>query len=695
LCRALERLDRGEVMEPTIVLKKLHLLLAHALKIALAALLLIATAPGCSGGGSGSGGGNAAPACAADANVAWDSNGDGDADSICVSDFDGDGILELDDLQDAIDSLAGAAPRTVTVLPGDYGPPPDPTTRPGRGRGLVEIGDDTTLRCEPGAILRAAEGTEARNNFAVVANENHELGNRNLVITGCEIDGGAPDGYVHSPYVVGARMGLYLRRTRNSLVEGNHVHHTYHTGLYTSNSTGDVFRDNRIEDAGGYGNEDEWDRRIRYPCIYAFSFAGEPVLDFVAEDNEMRRCASSGLNTRADTSNGPGDVIRNMRWTGNRIRDTGNSTGDGVNAPPDGSSCMYIRGVDTAIITDNECHSTGPIFLYNAASGYRSQGDDDANANLILERLVVIDADSTAGLWVGRFVDGLIVRDVEVLGTRMDDGSAADLNCMTLQPPYRRALFERIRLTDCGRTGLKEAVSVGSGGTPEEEIVIRGLEIEGTDLFDPLDLARRPGIWFQAPQRGLMIESVTIREVTGSGLLFQRGVEESVLRDIEIDGVEPGWLGYLDEADAPACDASKEGNWITTADGTSSADCDFAPGSTGSTPARCGCTGGNWMPLVSLPRAGIELRAATVPVRNVTLEDVRVSNVRDDTGIRILGEVSDVRVRRLLGSDTSQATDADQNSAIELPSPLSDVGLEDVLCVGTDPDVPCIEFASP
>src|SRR5262245_3225162 len=164
----------------------------------------------------------------------------------------------------------------------------------------------------------------------------------------------------------------------------------------------------------------------------------------------MQRCAATGLNTRAENLDAPGDVVRNVRFVGNSITDTGNSTGEGTIYKANGSSCMSIRGVDGALISDNNCTSAGAVYLYHTATAYRSEGDENANSNVTLERQIVTNADSIAGVWIGAYVDGLQVRDLWVNGTRDDSRNVLDLSCLVFKTPLRRATFEGIMLVNCG-----------------------------------------------------------------------------------------------------------------------------------------------------------------------------------------------------------------------------------------------------
>ncbi len=636
---------------------------------------------------------SADPVCAnVSKNLPFDRDGDGALDTVCADDFDGDGALETDDLQDAIDALDDADGRLVVALAGDYAPPANPDLRPRTNKVLIALPDHTELRCVAGVVLNGPSGTDPSQDYAVVGNASTSHGNVDVALVGCEIDGGAPDLYDGTDYSTRLRIGVYFRRTTGARVEDCHVHHTYHSGLYTSRSQGDVFRNNLVEDAGGFGNTNVLTRTAK-PCIYAYASDGISVDDFVAEGNHLVRCAASGLNTRANTTNLEHEAVRNLVWRDNIIEHTGYAVGTAARPPTLYSKCMSLRGTEGAQILDNVCRSAGALTIWDAADGYRSDGDDNANSDVRIERLLVEDADASAGIWIGRHVDGLVLRDVEVDGTRADDGSPLDLPCLVLETPLRGALFERVALRHCGAEGLYELTTAGSGAVPGEELALRDLAIESTDLVDPTGGALRAGLRLRGPHRGLTIERLTARQATGPEVWFEGPLVDATLSDVTVDGVDPGWLGAFTEAVAPACSAAIDHQWITVRDAVAENDCDLAPGSTGTTAARCACRGGSWVPKpASADRPGIEFRDAG-PSSGVTLLRVSVSNARHQPGVRVMGGVTDWTISGITGIDDSEATDLPQISALELPSRSSDVAVSKASCLGTGPGSDCVTYA--
>jgi hypothetical protein len=610
-------------------------------------------------------------------NVLIDRDGDGLPDQVRVGDFDRDGVLEIDDIQDAMDALTDPGPKLLVVQPGTFQPPSAPASRPGRTHALLELRSFTTLQCAgPGRTVLRGGALTATQDYAVVSNDDHVVGNDQVWIQRCEIDGGAPASYSSPAFPKTRRIGVFLRRTRNSGVADSYVHDTVHTGLYTSNSSGDRFLRNLVEDVGGYGDSTvSW----RQPCIYLFAFGGGTVLsDFQALDNTLRRCGHTGLNTRAADADAPGDVVRNLLWERNTVEDT--LTG-----------CISLRGVDGATVRELSCHRAGSIKLSRGyGSGYRFEGNDNANANVLIEDAVTTQlVGGQNGLDVGAWVDGLRLRRVRVEGTRDADGVALNRDCAWLQRPLRNAVIEDLTLRDCGRGGAVVSSLPGGLGDASERLTLQRIEIEALDQAKPLDTVHPAGIDFVGAHARLLLVDLTLSGATGPELRFGGALSNGTLRRVEIDSVDPGWMGAFFEAQVPACTPALEGRWITSRNGTSGTDCVFTAGTTGATPARCGCAGGAWGPIHWAASPGIEF-ASGVTHANVLLEDVSVKNARGVTGVHVGGALSAFSVRTILGADDSPATDLNQRSAADFDA-ATGFSVTGASCVGTQSGVPCIE----
>jgi hypothetical protein len=622
--------------------------------------------------GLGSGGCSTGPAL----NVATDRDGDGLPDTIRVGDFDGDGVLEMDDLQSAMDALTDPGPKQLDVVPGSFAPPAAPASRPGRTHALLELRSFTTLQCSgPGFTILRGGPLAAGQDYAVVANDDHSVGNDEVWIRRCEIDGGAPPSFDASNVPRSRRAGVFFRKTRRSGVADSFVHDTLHTGLYTSNSTGDMFLRNVVEDAGSYGDTGGVGRQ---PCIYQFAFGGGGVVaDFQAIGNTLRRCGHSGLNTRASDAEAAGDVIRNTLWEDNTVEQATHA-------------CMNLRGVDGITVRNLTCRSTGAILLNRGfGTGYRWQGNDNANSNVVIEDAVSTNVDTgQVGLDLGGFVDGLRVRRLRIEHTRDPTGAALPKDCAWIERPLRDAVIEDVELHDCGWRGLVVSTRAGGLGDATETLQMRRIGVSEVDQVDPLDTAPFPGILFEGAHARLQLEDLTLAGATGPELAFGGALSNSALRRVEIDSTDPGWLGAFTEASAPACNAARDRHWLTNVNGSSATDCSFG-GGTGALRVRCGCRSGSWSVVTWGAASGIDLPLG-VTHSNDVLEDVSVTNARGVTGVRVRGVLSSFSVRTIFGGDDGTATDSRQRSAIDFDA-ASGFSVTGATCVGTQAGVPCVE----
>ena len=609
-------------------------------------------------------------------NTLIDRDGDGLPDYVRVGDFDHDGVLEIDDIQDAANALTDPGPKRIDLVAGTFLPPANPAARAGRTFALLELRSFTTLDCggTTSVILRGPPPT-AGQDYAVISNIDHTLGNDEVWIRNCQIDGGAPPSYASTAFPHNQRMGVYFRRTRHSGVSDSYVHGTVHAGLYTSNSTGDQFLRNRVDDVGGYGDTTGlWHQ----PCIYLFAFGGGTVLsDFQAVGNTLTKCGHSGLNTRAEDTDAPGDVIRNMLWEHNTVDGTRNV-------------CINLRGVDGATVRDLTCAHAGAIETVRGfGSGYRFQGNDNANSNVLIEDATATDVDAgQVGLDIGAWNDGLTLRRVRVERTRDASGAPLYKDCAWLQRPQRGAVLEDVTLDDCGRAALVVSQLTGGLGDASETLTLRRLAASGLDQLDPLDTNRPPGLEFDGDQSRLLLEDVTISGASGPELSFGGALTNSTLRRIEIDSVDPGWLGPFIESTAPACTPALKGRWLTSQNGSSAVDCSFGAG-TGGAHVRCGCSGSAWSAITSVASSGIDF-AAGVTHADDLLEDITVKNARGVTGVRVRGLLSNFSIQTILGADDSLATDLDQRSAADFDA-TSGFTVTGASCSGTQAGVPCIE----
>jgi hypothetical protein len=447
-----------------------------------------------------------------------------------------------------------------------------------------------------------------------------------------------------------------------------------HAGLYTSNSTRDRFVDNRVEAAGGWGDTRTTHRQ---PCIYVFSYGGSQTVGFEASRNTLLRCPF-GLNTRAEHQDAVGDVIRDLLWEDNTL--------DEILI-----ACIALRGVDGAVVRRNTCHSAGAVQLVKAdyGTGYRWQGNDNANSNVLIEDVEVTGTQiGQAALDIGAFVDGLTIRRFSVLGTRNAAGQPARIDCVNIQRPLRNAVLEDVGLYDCGREGIVVRNVAAASGDAAETLVFRNLTLDQVDSVAPTDGASASGIRFVGPHALVEFENVELAGATGPELHFEGAATDVQLTNVGVESIDPGWLGAFPEAAAPACTGAILGQWLTTSNAGSALDCSFASG-TGTAQARCACGSGGWYPIVTAASPGIEF-ATGVTHGPVVLDGVTVANARGVTGIRVGGLLTGFQALSITGIDDSPATDLPQRSAIDFDAGTGwSVG--SATCIGTASGVPCVE----
>lgn len=84
-------------------------------------------------------------------NVPQDTDRDGSYDYIFAGDYDGDGVLEMSDLQAAYNTLTDSGGRHLVVAAGSY----SATLYPGNTLAMIEVDGDnnTKIECNAGAVL--------------------------------------------------------------------------------------------------------------------------------------------------------------------------------------------------------------------------------------------------------------------------------------------------------------------------------------------------------------------------------------------------------------------------------------------------------------------------------------------------------------------------------------------------------------
>jgi hypothetical protein len=598
-----------------------------------------------------------------------DQDGDGLLDFASVGDWDGDGALELTDVQAAIDALTDPGPKWVSIETGVFLPPAAPTGL----HALVELPSDIVLQCAgPGlTVLRGLPSTVKNLNFSVLSNDDHVSGNQNITISNCQIDGAMPDAYDSRTWTAHGRMGVNLNHVTNATVVGNFVHHTHHTCLYTKNSTGIRFESNTLQDCGGYG---DFNSLTRKPAIYLFAVAGGITQDVVATGNLILRSGGNALNTRRDNAI---DTVRDVEFIDNVVD---NTPAPFARRPPE--KCVSIRGTDGILLKGNECLHTASIYVSGSPVYYSDAGGNvEANRNVTIEDLTMTDLESDRGILIGERVEGLVLRRVTISRT------PADRPCISWTTPLRGLLLQDVVVSDCGGAGLLQT-GTGSGATVAERVRLERVTVDGADVVATADTLYGTGIELQGVNDGLSLVDVTVRRVSLHGIRLGGStlpLTRSWLERVQVDGLPSGYRGRFTAQGLPACDAGSDGDWSVVTNALSGTSC--AGG--GSSENRCRCTSGAWVDLTNeASRYGIDISSGAS--HGNTFRNLSLDNVADSWGLRLGGAQQDIQVASVTATDHGQTATLRQRGAVIVEPGASNVIVTSARCNGTAAGSPCV-----
>lgn len=603
----------------------------------------------------------AVPAAAAP--VLYDLDGDLAYDAADVGDWDDDGVLETDDVQAAVDALTDTGTKTVNVMAGVYQPPDQAPAGPG----LIQLKNNTTLACAPGAVLLGLPPPPAGPDvsIATVTNADHAHGNIGIDVTGCEITGGMPASYDSTGWQQVTRMGVYLNTVTNGQVLNNRVHDTLHSCLYAKNSREIFLNDNVVEDCGGYRDVST---RVGQPGIYLYSTTNGTTENVWVGGNIVRRTGSSALNLRRNDTSG---LLRNIVLAGNWVEDT-----------DVGTDCVTIRGADGITVRDTTCQRTGPIGTAPNAAGFYSSGTPhvDSVRGLTIQNVQMLQVHNGPGIYLRGFVEDATLLDVRVNGT---EGFNA---CVQLKTPSLRTSIDGLTAEQCAGAGFLQETCAACG-QPGEGLVLRNVEIHGADVVTPLDNAPEAGIRFSGIVRDLLLEDVSISGASGSGIDFgPNQLDGATIRNVSIDGVPSRFLGLRAVATLPACTPPQVQNWAVVSNAISPGSC-FGGGGY---QVICRCIDGAWR-ASGLPaggRYGVRIRNGTSS--DVSLEDVHAANFEASYGIRLEGAPSNVTILAPSATDDSPATPTGMLGAVDASADAVNLTVSGASCSGTNPAAPCV-----
>jgi hypothetical protein len=528
-------------------------------------LCLLLIAVGCNSGGSS---GSAPPTAE---NTLLDVDRDGFPDEVWVSDWDGDGTLETQDVQQAIDALRAAGPaRRMTIVVAGSGAFRAPTTSPWyQSNGLIALPSHTHLRCLPDAVLEgmapSAYTGNGDDNSAVIANADATTsGNVDITVEGCTIHGGKDAPYTRLP---------------------GGPSHKFDPAIAMMGAD-DVRILNNTEYCGGYlrnvpGN---------FPGYYLFvtdspnaapsPWAGGNVTSHVRiEANSCFRVSGACFNTRHNTIG----TMEHIDWVNNASSECGSIAKlDGI-----------VNGSFTGHRADGD--ADGLSVAQGASSFQRDQANKASVRNFRIEDVEILELTGRhAALSLGGFGEDVIVRNVRVLGT------SRDMDCMNFFHPSRNLLIEDVFLSHCGRHGLATAAIATPPHEPAFAPLLRDVSISCVDASNPFDEKWRDGWVLRAPLNGMRTERLSIDGVSrgavrvvsgweGDGLP-EFGLVDQTWIDTTLDLTPCGYDGAYPEsvASARACEPERSGAWMRTTDAMFDGECDFRDGG-GSADSACRC----------------------------------------------------------------------------------------------------------
>lgn len=439
-----------------------------------------------------------------------DTDGDGDPDYAYVGDWDGDGVLEMeDDLRAAIAALTDSGPKLVDVAPGSF---VAPVAAQGH-LGIIDLPSELTLRGSgPGVtVLNGFPADDYISTLAVLANDDRIAGNTNIAIRDLEIDGGWGDGDA-SGMAGQHRLGVLFNRCSNCVVENVHVHDTLHACLYSKNGSHVHFTDNLLERCGNYTGAGP-----TYSCLYLYADSASTQEYVYLTGNTCSDSGAAGISIRRENT---AATLREIYISGNTISHIRN---DGWNT----RACIMLRGAEHIYVTGgNSCDDTGGLGTYDAADYYES--DVEAIRDVLVDGLTVTNGGpGAAGLYVYSHVENGTFRNVVV------DGTQPSVPCMTLRNPLRNVVFEGITLGHCGGDGFAELTSTGSGAQPDEQLEFHDVSV---------DAAAGDGFHFLGAAAGLLLDDVSVHGAEGDGIRIPAGssgcvVEGATIADVGGDGV--------------------------------------------------------------------------------------------------------------------------------------------------------------
>jgi hypothetical protein len=180
-------------------------------------------------------------------NEPQDTDNDGSFDVIYCSDYDGDGTLDMQDVQACYDALTDVSGRYLGILTGTFAPGTTTNTN-----AYFEIVGDTNVRieCFPGAILTNHGIAAPDLNLSLIWIDD----STHVRIKGCELDGGVGASYTSLGATNIFRMGIYVHDSTDVVADDVYLHDIQSIGFFLNGTTNSGLIHSRVSRVGGYAD---------------------------------------------------------------------------------------------------------------------------------------------------------------------------------------------------------------------------------------------------------------------------------------------------------------------------------------------------------------------------------------------------------------------------------------------------------
>jgi hypothetical protein len=298
-------------------------------------------------------------------------------------------------------------------------------------------------------------------------------------------------------------------------------------------------------------------------------------------------------------------------------------------------------------------------------------------------------------------IEDLLMRDVEsdrgvVIGARVDgielrrveiERTPVDAPCLSWVAPQRGLVLEDVVVRDCGGAGVLQT-GPGSGATPAERVRLERVTVDGADVAAPSDGRLHNGVELQGENDGLTVVDLTVHRTSLNGLVI--GSSTAPLRNASLLRVRADGLAshYLGRRAAAALPACDAAHEGAWAVVTDATSPGACTGG-GDDENPCRCVAGVWSDLVvGSSRYGIQI--ASGASHDNELRDLWLDNWSDSWGLRLAGAQQDVTVTGVRARDDGARAEARQRGAVIAEPGASNVVVTDARCTGTAPGFPCV-----